>query len=390
MSNEPRRLVVAITARPSYSRIRSAIKILHDSGDVAVQVLCSGSALLDRYGRVADLIRADGFVVAEESYTFVEGNEPMNMALTTANTIQQSAIALRRLDPTWVMSIADRYETLGTAVAAAYMGIPLIHIQGGEVTGNIDEKVRHAVTKLADVHIVATPLAGQRLIRMGEAPSSVFVTGCPSIDLAREAINIPLERVQAAIDECGVGKHLNLQDDFIVVLQHPETDSYENSYERMRTTLEAVADVGIQALVFWPNVDAGSDSTSKAIRVFRESGRFSNVHYIKNLEGHIFLRLLLQARCLLGNSSVGIRESAFIGAPVVNLGNRQFGRERATNVMDTAWGRDSIREAIRHQLSIGRYPSSNLYGDGNAGQRIAAVVSSLSEVSSGSKRFYEM
>lgn len=389
MSNKNRRLVVAITARPSYSRIRSAIEALRISSDIAVQVICSGSALLDRYGRVVDLIRDDGFDVAEEIYTFIEGNEPMNMALTTANTIQHTALALRRLSPNWVMTIADRYETMGTAVAAAYMGIPLIHVQGGEITGNIDEKVRHSVTKLADVHLVSTPLAGQRLQRMGESPSTVHVTGCPSIDLARKAMEIPLERVQAAINEYGVGKHLDLRNDFIVVLIHPETDSYEQSYARMQSTLEVVADVGMPTLVFWPNVDAGSDATSKAIRVFRESGRFENVHYIKNLEGHIFLRLLHQARCLVGNSSVGIRESAFIGTPVVNLGERQFGRERGSNVLSASWKREEIQEAIRQQLLLSRYPCSTLYGDGKAGQRIADIVCSLNGAPDTNKRFHD-
>lgn len=389
MSNKSRRLVVAITARPSYSRIRSAIQLLRDTGDVSVQVICSGSALLDRYGRVVDLIRADGFDVAEEIYTFVEGNEPLNMALTTANTIQHTASVLRRLSPTWVMSIADRYETLGTAVAAAYLGIPLIHVQGGEITGNIDEKVRHAVTKLADVHLVSTPVAGQRLQRMGEAPPSVHVTGCPSIDLAREAMDIPLDRVQSAINEFGVGSHLDLRRDFIVVLQHPETDSFDQSYSRMHATLDAVADVGMQAFIFWPNVDAGSDATSKAIRVFRESSSFPNAHYIKNLEGRIFLRLLRQARCLVGNSSVGIRESAFIGTPVVNLGDRQFGRERSTNVLNAGWQRDDIRAAIQQQLAAGHYPRSTLYGDGYAGQRIADVVRSLGGATANNKRFHE-
>ena len=157
----------------------------------------------------------------------------------------------------------------------------------------------------------------------------------------------------------------------------------------MQTTLEVLADVGMQTLVFWPNVDAGSDAISKAIRVFRESGRFANFHYIKNLEGHIFLRLLHQARCLIGNSSVGIRESAYIGTPVVNLGDRQFGRERGSNVLSASWRREEIREAIRQQLSAGRYPCSTLYGDGLAGQRIAEIVCSLSRAPVKNKRFHE-
>lgn len=387
MSNK-RRLCVAITARPSYSRIRTALAALAAGADVDVQVLCSGSALLDRYGRVVDLIRADGFSVAEEIYTFVEGNEPINMALTTANTIGHTAAVLRRLQPDWVMTIADRYETLGTAVAAAYVGTPLIHVQGGEITGNIDEKVRHAVTKLADVHLVANAQAGSRLQRMGEHPAAIHVTGCPSIDLAREALAMPLEAVQQAINELGVGARIDLRQDFIVVLQHPETDTYDQSYDRMKATLDAVADIGMPTLVFWPNVDAGSDATSKAIRVFRESGRFANAHYVKNLEGHLFLRLLKQSRCLIGNSSAGIRESAYLGTPVVNLGHRQMGRERGSNVIESDWGRASIHRAISLQLQARSYPSSTLYGDGYAGAEIARVVQALGSTPI-AKRFHE-
>ncbi|WP_257828713.1 UDP-N-acetylglucosamine 2-epimerase [Rhizobacter sp. J219] len=320
-------------------------------------------------------------------YTFVEGNEPINMALTTANTIQHTASVLRRIAPDWMMTIADRYETLGTAVAAAYAGVPLIHVQGGEITGNIDEKVRHAVTKLADVHFVANTQAQARVRQMGEHPSSVHVTGCPSIDIAREAMAMPIEEVQAAIDALGVGTHVDLRSDFLVVLQHPETDSYDHSYERMSATLDAVAEVGVPTIIFWPNVDAGSDATSKAIRVFRESGRFQKAHYIKNLEGHLFLRLLEQSRCLIGNSSVGIRECSYMGTPVINLGDRQHGRERGSNVIDCDWDALAIRAAIETQLKHGRYPSSTIYGDGYAGERIARMVQGLTKTTT--KRFHE-
>lgn len=385
MSNK--RICVAITARPSYSRIRTALQYLSQASDVELTVVCSGSALLDRYGRVADLIKKDGFNVVEEMYTFIEGNEPISMALTTANTIQHSASLLSRLSPHHVVTIADRYETLGTAVAAAYVGIPLVHIQGGEITGNIDEKVRHAVTKLADFHLVANKRARSLVIKMGEHPDSVFVTGCPSVDLAREAVDLPMETVQHAIDEFGVGARVDLGQDYIVVLLHPETDSYEQSYSRMASTLEAVQRIGLPALVFWPNVDAGSDATSKAIRVFRESNSFKSARYLKNLEGHLFLKLLSGSRCLIGNSSVGIRECSYLGTPVVNIGGRQTGRERGGNVVDCEWSLPQIIAAIDQQLGAGRNNSSSLYGDGFAGEKIAEVIRSLACVST--KRFYE-
>lgn len=382
------KVCAAITARPSYSRIRAALASLHANPDVGLVVLCSGSALLDRYGKVVDLIRADGFQVEEELYTFVEGNEPINMALTAANTINQTAAALRRINPDFVISIADRYETLGTAVAAAYLGIPLIHIQGGEITGNIDEKVRHAVTKLADVHLVANQRAGDRLVRMGEHPSSVVVTGCPSIDIARDALNMEMDAVKLALHRSGVGADIDLDEDYLVVLQHPDTDTYSESYAQMQATLDAVHRLDMPTIVFWPNVDAGSDATSKCIRVFRESGKLGKVHYVKNLEGTLFLRLLMGSRCLIGNSSVGLRECAYLGVPVVNIGGRQRGRDRAANVADVAHEAEAIESAVRAQVAHGRYPASDLYGNGYAGQEIGRVIAALKKTGT-EKRFYE-
>lgn len=382
------KICAAITARPSYSRIRAALESLHQNPDVELVVLCSGSALLDRYGKVVDLIKSDGFHVEEELYTFVEGNEPINMALTVANTINQTASALRRIEPNFVISIADRYETLGTAVASAYLGIPLIHIQGGEITGNIDEKVRHAVTKLADVHLVANRRAGERLVRMGEHPMSVVVTGCPSIDIAREAMALDISAVQVALRRKGLGADIDLGGDYVVVLQHPDTDTYSESYAQMQATLDAVHRLDMPTIVFWPNVDAGSDATSKCIRVFRESGRLDKVHYVKNLEGKLFLRLLMGARCLIGNSSVGLRECAYLGVPVVNIGGRQLGRDRASNVADIDHDTTAIEAAVRAQMQHGRYPSSDLYGDGQAGIEIARVIAKLEKIRT-EKQFYE-
>ncbi|MBM6578464.1 UDP-N-acetylglucosamine 2-epimerase (hydrolyzing) [Microvirga sp. SRT01] len=383
-----KRIWVAITARPSYSRIRSALESLQRREDVELSILCSGSALLDRYGRVIDLIRADGFRVVDELYTFVEGDDLVNMALTMAATTNHTAAALHRGKPDVVVTIADRYETMGTAVAAAYLGIPLIHVQGGEITGNIDEKVRHAITKMADMHFVSTALAGNRVARMGEAPCSIHVTGCPSVDLARESADVSVVDLQAVLDSLGTGAHVDIEQDFLVVMQHPETDAHGESFSQMATVLDAVNQLAIPAVLFWPNVDAGSDGTSKAIRMFRERGGDDKIRFIKNLEGRQFLALLRQSQCLIGNSSVGIRESAYLGVPVVNIGDRQLGRERCNNVIDVACKTDAIFGAVRAQVNHGRYASSTLYGDGFAGDRIAALVAG--ETPDTRKRFHDV
>jgi len=382
-----RKVLVAITARPSYSRIRSALVHLREDPRVELKILCSGSSLLDRYGRVVDFIRADGFDVIDEAYTFVEGDDLINMALTTSNTIAYTAAILRRERPDVVVSIADRYETLGTAIAASYMNIPLVHVQGGELTGNIDEKVRHSITKLADLHLPSTAEAARRLVRMGENPDSIYVTGCPSIDIARECLSIPLADVVAATDRISAGGHFDLDGPYLVVLLHPETDTHENSYQQMDMLLDVVADCHLPTLLFWPNVDAGSDGTSKAVRIFRESGRADHFTFVKNLEGHQFLALLRDASCLIGNSSVGIRECAFLGTPVVNIGDRQQGRERAENVLDVPWERDLLKAALERQIDHGRYPSSDLYGDGKAGPVIARTIATAR--TSFTKRFHD-
>lgn len=382
-----KRIWVAVTARPSYSRIRSALTALRQRDDVELGVLCSGSALLDRYGRVVDLIRADGFTVVDELFTFVEGDDLVNMALTTAATVSHTAASLRRGAPDIVMTIADRYETMGTAVAAAYLGIPLIHVQGGEITGNIDEKVRHAITKLADLHLVSTDMAARRVARMGEQPGAIHVTGCPSVDLARESAAIDDAELQSALDTLGAGSHIDVTSDFVVVMQHPETDTHDDSFRQMTEALRAVEALDLPAILFWPNVDAGSDGTSKAIRVLREQGGGTRMRFIKNLEGRQFLALLHRARCLIGNSSVGIRESAYLGVPVVNVGDRQIGRERCANVVDVPCERDAIRTAALAQIGNGRYPRSTLYGDGFAGERIAALVAGASPETR--KRFHD-
>ena len=354
---------------------------------VDLTVLCSGSALLDRFGRVVDLVRADGFNVTDELYTMVEGNEPINMAHTMANTVQLTASALRHLQPDVIVTIADRYETLGTATAAAYLGIPLVHIQGGEITGNIDERVRHAITKLSDLHLVSGNGARNRLIRMGEHPDAVIVTGCPSIDLARESADISIAAVQLETDKRGSGARVDLGGDYVIVMLHSETESYEDSFERTKLTLSAVAALGLPMVVFWPNPDAGSDAISKAIRLFREQNNSCNSVYLKNIEGHLFLRLLQNARCLVGNSSVGIREGAYLGVPVVNIGDRQFGRDRASNVIDANWDIGYLNAALHTQINAPKYATSHLYGDGYAGAAIARAL--ITPFKYGKKRFYE-
>lgn len=369
-----RKICVVITARPSYSRIRSTLFKLRADERVHLDVVVAGSAILERFGGAKDVIVADGFTPAAEVSMILEGDRPAEMARSTGVGILELAGVFERLRPDVVVTIADRYETIATAIAASYMGIPLAHIQGGEVTGNIDEKVRHAVTKLSDLHLVATSEAYRRVVALGERPESVFLTGCPSIDLAAEVVNESREQSIEQIALAGVGSEIDLRENYLIVLQHPVTSETGDAGRQILETLEAVSGLGIPALWFWPNVDAGSDQTSKTIRSFRERRGSGKLRFVKNVPPLTFLRLALHCSCLVGNSSVGVREAGFLGTPVVNIGSRQSGRERCENVRDVLYSRSEIASAIEERAAHGRFPSNSLYGDGNAASRIAEAL----------------
>jgi UDP-hydrolysing UDP-N-acetyl-D-glucosamine 2-epimerase len=369
-----RKVCVVVTARPSYSRIKTALMAAREREDIELKLVVGASALLDRYGTAVRYIEDDGFDIAARVYMVLEGENLASMAKTTGLGLLELATVFDNMRPDVVVTIADRYETLATAVAASYMNIPVAHIQGGEVTGSIDEKVRHAVTKLSNLHLVSTEAARERVVRMGEDPSTVFVTGCPSIDLAAEVLATPSVGFDPFAKYGGVGATLKLEDDYIVVMQHPVTTEYEEARQHAFETLHAVKELGVPTFWFWPNVDAGSDGTSNAIRSFRENERPEHIHFFKNMEPLDFLRLLYRSRCLVGNSSVGIRECSYLGVPVVNIGSRQAGRDRSGNVRDVGYHRAEIAAAVRRSLAEGKFPSDTLYGDGRAGTRIAELL----------------
>ena len=373
-----RKVCVVVTARPSYSRIKTALQAIQCHPDLELQLVIAASALLDRYGSVIEHIEKDGFKIDARVYSVLEGENPAAMAKTTGIGLLELATVFDNLRPDVVVTVADRYETISTAIAAAYMNIAVAHIQGGEVTGSIDEKVRHAITKLSDLHLVSTPKAAERVIRMGEDPSTVFVTGCPSIDLVARILECPSLDFDVFEKYPGVGPIVDMSDGYMVVLQHPVTTEYEMSRLQVLETLEVVADSGIPTLWFWPNVDAGTDGTSSGLRAFREQSRPSNIHFFKNMAPDDFLRLLYNCRCLIGNSSAGIRECSYLGVPVVNIGSRQSGRDRAGNVLDASYDRRAIAAALEHHLSNGRYARDPLYGDGHAGPRIAQCLTDAS------------
>ncbi len=372
-----RKICVVVTARPSYSRIKSALQAIKDHPDLELLLVVAASALLGRYGTAVKYIEEDGFQIAAKVFNVLEGGNLASQAKTTGLGIIELTNVFENLKPDAVVTVADRFETMSTAIAATYLNIPLVHVQGGEVTGNIDEKVRHAITKLADIHFVSSLKAKERVIKMGENIDKVFHTGCPSIDLAYEINGIEQLDFDPYQKYGGVGGKPNFKDGYLIVMQHPVTTEYEQSREQASKTLNAINQLKIPTFWFWPNVDAGSDGTSNAIRSFRENNVVNHIHFFKNMKPHDFLKFLKNSKCLIGNSSVGIRECAYLGVPVVNIGTRQNGRERGENVLDIEYDSGSIRAAILQQIEHGAYAADHIYGNGNAGITMAKLLAEI-------------
>jgi len=337
----------------------------------------AASALLPRYGSIINYLKEDGFDDLNLVYNVLEGENLTSMAKTTGLGILEISTVFDNIKPDIVVTIADRFETMATAISASYMNIPLAHIQGGEITGNIDEKVRHAITKLADYHFVATDDAYERVLKLGENPDFVFNTGCPSIDIAKKVMENPSLDFDPYQKYKGVGSLPDYSAGYWVVMQHPVTTEINESRENIEETLYAMYSIKEAVFWFWPNIDGGSDGTSNGIRAFREKYNLEYFHFFKNMDPTDFLKLLANSKGIIGNSSVGIRECSFLGVSCVNIGNRQKRRSKADNVIDTPYSRKKIKNALQTILKNGKLSSSTIFGKGESGNKIAEILYQL-------------
>jgi UDP-hydrolysing UDP-N-acetyl-D-glucosamine 2-epimerase len=366
---------VFVGSRANYSSIKSVMRAVRQHPDLQLQLVVGASALLDRFGSVVDVIEADGFVPDARVTMIVEGETPATMAKSTGLALLELPTMFELLEPDVVVSVGDRFETIATAIAAAYMNIPVAHTMGGEISGTIDESIRHAVTKLAHIHFPANAAAADRIIRMGEHPDTVHAVGCPRIDLVSEIMHGAGGVPHAEwFEREGVGAHIDVSKPFLLVNQHPVTTEYGHGKDQIWETLWALEELRIPTIMLWPNVDAGSEDISTGMRTFREKLKPEYIRFYKNFPIETYIRLMLLCACAAGNSSAPIREGAFVGVPTVNIGTRQTGRDRGPNVIDVEHSREAIAEAIRRQVSHGRFPSDPLYGDGHAGPRVADVL----------------
>src|SRR5688572_28695439 len=346
-----RKICVVIGSRANYGSIKSVMRAIREHPGLSLQIIVAASALLDRFGSVVDVIVRDGFVPDARVSMIVEGETPATMAKSTGLGLLELPTLFELLKPDIVITVGDRFETMATAVAGAYMNIPLAHTMGGEVTGTIDESIRHAITKLSHIHFPANALAAARILRLGEHPDSVHVVGCPRMDLVAEVTsNGGVEMDADWLEREGVGGHLRTDQPFLLVSQHPVTTEYGHAEEQINETLMALDELKMPAVMLWPNVDAGSEDVSRGMRKFRERCKPDYIRFYKNFPVETFLRLMRSAACLVGNSSAFIREGAFIGTPAVNIGSRQDGRERGLNAVYVGYDRVPIVGHIRKHV----------------------------------------
>jgi GDP/UDP-N,N'-diacetylbacillosamine 2-epimerase (hydrolysing) len=381
-----RRICFPITSRAYYGRSQLLIKKLHQHPSIELELMLGGSILLDKYSRhVADDIKEGGFTISASLFNVIEGGNHVAMAKTACLTALEVTNSLYTADPDVVVICGDRFEQLAIAMAAAYLNKTIAHIEGGDLTGSIDESVRHAITKLAHIHFVTNDDARRRVLAMGENPKYVFNTG--SLDVERAAC-VDADITTEQLSGYGVGHDVDVTKPFLTVIQHPVTTETSNR-QHLETTFRALAALEMPIVWFWPNPDAGTGEMAETLRHFREhhEAATERMRFITNVPADQFIALLKRTACVVGNSSAGIKECSFLGTPVVDIGGRQQGRLSAENVLRSGYDADQVRAAVKQQLAHGRYTPSHIYFKPNASQAMVDVLTSVDLYTQ--KRFHE-
>ncbi|MEW7978303.1 MAG: UDP-N-acetylglucosamine 2-epimerase [Candidatus Sedimenticola endophacoides] len=367
-----RRTIACMTAtRADYPRVKPVLREIARRPGLDLKLIVTGAHLSRAFGHTVDLIERDGFEIAQRVPMYAEdargrGDSVYDMTKATARCMDGMADALRAIAPDLFLITVDRVETLAAA-AGALMNLPLFHIQGGEVTGTIDESIRHAVTKLAHVHFPATPDAAERIVRMGEAPEHVHQVGCPYVDFIQSLRPLPKETLA---QRYGFDPARPLA----IFVQHPVTSEYGRGMGQIRATIEALgAFPGLEVFALFSNADAGGREMTDLMRWQAGFCVHPNLHETE------FLSLMHHASVMVGNSSAGIREAPSFGLPVVNIGSRQQGRLRACNVIDVPHQSEAIAAALERALNDAAFRARaaacvNPYGDGHAASRIVDIL----------------
>ncbi|KKW19335.1 MAG: UDP-N-acetylglucosamine 2-epimerase [Parcubacteria group bacterium GW2011_GWA2_51_10] len=367
-----KRICIVTGTRAEYGLLRTLMQAISNMKNVDLLVVAAGMHLSKEFGNTVNEIRRDGFRVNARVPMTTKSDTNVGMAQSVGKGIQGMVSAFGKLRPHVVVVLGDRIEALAASIASAYMNIPLAHIHGGDITkGGIDESARHAITKFANLHFAATKKSAERIRKLGEKKENIFIVGAPGLD---EISSIKKAPRASILKKFGIETGR-----FLLVLQHPVSTSAKNAAKEMAETLEAVKRVGKPSIVVYPNSDAGGRRMIRIIHAYEK--KLPLIRAYPSIRRDEFLALMSAAAVLVGNSSSGIIEGAALHLPVVNIGSRQSGRERAKNVIDAPHKRKEIEAAILKAMSpaFGKAVrrAKNLYGDGRAGERIAKTLERL-------------
>ncbi len=379
---ERRKIFIVIERRADYSRYRPILQRMKEDPFFDVYLVVTGICLLDIHGKDVNYIKDDGFTINAELKMFNEDRPDTGgeMVRSMARVMTALVDELERAKPDLVLSGFDIGANMAVTIAAAHMNIPVAHIQGGEVTGSIDESIRHAMSKFSHIHFPATELSRDRLIRMGEEPDNIYVVGCPSIDVIAQT---------PYLDKKVIADYFNLdfEKPVMLMIQHPVTTEAVDSFDQIKETVDAIKETGVQTVVLLPNNDAGHARIIEYIKS-------SDLKWYPSLPGDIFINLYRNVNALIGNSSSGIHETPTMGIPAINIGNRQQGRERAENVIDVPNERDEIVAGIQKALYDSEFIEAvrkmeNPYGTGDSAERIVNILRHVTLDNLVQKRFVD-
>ncbi|MBD3264488.1 MAG: UDP-N-acetylglucosamine 2-epimerase (hydrolyzing) [Candidatus Omnitrophica bacterium] len=351
--------------------MRQTLLDIKKSPELQIEVVATGMHLMPEFGRTLEDIKRDEFKIHKIGATYIK-DDKSSMVRFIGDFLLLLTKKLKKIKPEIIMVLGDRAEMLAGAVAGAYLTIPVAHIHGGDTTSTVDESSRHAITKFSHIHFPPTEKAKERIIKMGEDPCRVFTVGAVALDgIFRQKL----------LSRRGLSKKYGLDKSspFLLVVQHPVTTEVKDAPGQIKKTLEAVKDSGSQAVVIYPNADAGGRKMIKVIEKYR---KYPSFKIYKSIPYRDYLSLMAAAGAILGNSSSGIVEAPSFALPSINIGRRQGRRQRAANVIDVGYCKEQIKRAIDKVLNDKKFraklkKSPNPYGDGKAGERIVKILKKI-------------
>lgn len=365
-----RRIALLTGSRGEWGYIRPVLRLIAQDQEMDYAIVATNMHLLPGFGMSVHEIERDGFRVAERLYMAYDGYTGATMTKSLASLLLELPTVLQRLRPDIILLAGDRGEQLMGAVAGLHLNIPVAHIQAGELSGNVDGIVRHAITKLAHIHFAANEEFAARVRGLGEQDFRIHLTGAPLVDELVQGAVTPLE------DLCTKFR-IDKDESIILAVQHPVTEEEGYAGEQVTETLHALAEIGWPTLFIYPNADAGSE----LIRTKLAKLKSPKIRFFRNLPRQDYVGLMKIARAIVGNSSSGIMEAPSFGTPCVNIGRRQIGRPQASNVINVGYSRHEISEGIRKatspEFAEQARNARNPYGDGKSSQRIVEVLKNV-------------